>query len=482
MKLRKSSKAAAAIKNAEVAKDRSANTATTPTKEKKKRFSLFKSKKNKKGPKTPDTVGSGNDYELTGGKNLLSDLELANTSVDAEGMELILPSPKYEVKEEETEKVEPKIETNEEAPKTEEKPEERPEEKPEEEKPAEEPATTEVEESFETNESGETNDSSELNTSGDTDDTDLNDTGETDDILNETGETNDTLNRTDTTEEEKKEDEELIRTASVVEATQKSFNKATDSALKYLANALKCSGIDPEQSCDSYGAAIYENPFLGKNVVDLDNLLDEKSAADFLHDMTNVGFTLVYHKAVDEESWAGRTVNMIFRPGVCSSEKLDQPVVEWSTMEGGKSDFVETKTLELLSIDAVGTSSEGIKTEASSLPIPAKPPTNDQNTEVSVSMCNLSFTPGDDDGIDCFFTITSQNGEVHLFEALNLDECHRIVAGIRFSAQRLSQIVIEGNSNVIMSDFYDDSREPVQAKLTQTEVLNKLSNAFLDGQ
>ncbi len=278
MKFRKSSKAATAIKNAEVAKEIAANT-TTPTKPKKKRFSLFKSKKNKKGPKTPDTVGSGNDYELTGGKNLLSDLELANTSVDAEGMELILPSPKYEVKEEVTEKVEPKVEANEEATKT--------EEKTEEEKPKEESASEKVEESFETNESGDTNESSELNTSGETDETDLNHSRNTDDILNETAETNETLDRTNFDEEEKKEDDELPRTTSVVEATQKGFNKATDSAMKYLANALKCSGIDAEQSCDSYGAAIYENPFLGKNVVDLDNLLDEKSAAEFLHVSTN---------------------------------------------------------------------------------------------------------------------------------------------------------------------------------------------------
>lgn len=191
--------------------------------------------------------------------------------------------------------------------------------------------------------------------------------------------------------------------------------------------------------------------------------------------MTNVGFTLIYHKAAEDDEWIGRTVNMIFRPGVCSADNMEQPVVEWNTLVGGKSNEVETKTLKLLSIDAVTPSGEGLKTEK--LPVPAKPPTE---KDVSMSMCSLSLSAFEEEGLDCFFTVTSSDGEVYLFEALNVDECHRVVAGIRFTAQRLSQILIEGNSSVIMSDFYDDSREPVESKLTQTEVMNKLSNNFLD--
>lgn len=200
--------------------------------------------------------------------------------------------------------------------------------------------------------------------------------------------------------------------------------------------------------------------------------------------MTNVGFTLVYHKAVDDESWVGRTVNMVFRPGACSSQKIIQPAIEWNTIVGGKSNVVETKTLNILNIDAISNNNDRDATKLSSLPIPAKPPAPHQNKDVetSMSMCSLSFTPAEEEEFDCFFTITSQNGEIHLFEALNMDECFRIVAGIRYSAQRLSQILIEGNSSVLMSDFYDNSREPEELRLTQNEVLNKLSNAFLDRQ
>jgi len=191
---------------------------------------------------------------------------------------------------------------------------------------------------------------------------------------------------------------------------------------------------------------------------------------------------------VDEDSWVGRTINLVFRPGVCSSEKIVDPVIEWNTMVGGKSNFIETKTMRLLDIDAIATSiaHEGGDNQSpikpSALPIPAKPPTNPKN-DASISMCSLNFPPvnGVEDEFDCFFTITSQDGEIHLFEALNTEDCHHIVAGIRYSAQRLSHVLIEGDATSLLSDFYDNAREPEESKLPQSEVINKLSNAFLDG-
>ena len=99
--------------------------------------------------------------------------------------------------------------------------------------------------------------------------------------------------------------------------------------------------------------------------------------------MTNVGFTLVYHREIDEDSWAGRTVTMVFRPGVCSSEKIVEPVIEWSTMVGGKSTIVETKAIELFSIDTVNTSNDGGTVELQNVPNPAKPPTREDDEATS---------------------------------------------------------------------------------------------------
>ena len=198
--------------------------------------------------------------------------------------------------------------------------------------------------------------------------------------------------------------------------------------------------------------------------------------------MSNVGYTLIYHIAVDEDSWVGRTVSLVFRPGMCNSEKIVQPVIEWNTMAGGKSNTSDTKSVRLLNIDSIAPSNAHEGEEGYSLPIPAKPPTNPKN-DVSIGMCNLQFppvSPGEE--FDCFFTITSQDGEIHLFEALNSEDSMRIVAGIRYSAQRLSRSLIEGDANVLLSDYYDNSNAPEESKLPENEVMNKLSNAFLDGQ
>jgi len=205
--------------------------------------------------------------------------------------------------------------------------------------------------------------------------------------------------------------------------------------------------------------------------------------------MLNVGFTLIYHISVEEDSWVGRTVNLVFQPGVCSTRTIVQPAIEWNTMAGGKSSFVESKRIGLLDIDAIAPSNVKDKgnsppaIEPSSLPIPAKPPTNPKN-DTRVGICSaapltrLGNMYGDE--FDCFFTITTQDGQIHLFEALDAEDCRRIIAGIRFNAQRLSRLLIEGDSSALMSDFYDNSKEPEDSVLSDGMVLNRLSNAYFD--
>jgi len=172
--------------------------------------------------------------------------------------------------------------------------------------------------------------------------------------------------------------------------------------------------------------------------------------------MLNIGYTLIYHKSIDDECWVGRTVNLIFRPGICSARTILQPVIEWKTMEGGKSNTAETRTMKLLNIAAISRS-------------------NNDNS-------NARDNGGDQDEFDCFFTITSQDGDIYLFEALNSNDSKRIVSGIKYNAYLLSNLLIEGNAKaLLMADFYDNSEEPEQSRLTSTEVMSRLSHAFLDG-
>lgn len=237
-----------------------------------------------------------------------------------------------------------------------------------------------------------------------------------------------------------------------------------------------------------------------RNETNPDHTFDEKSGSEFMHTMLNVGFTLISHISVDgDDSWVGRTVQMAFRPGVCSSRKVVQPSIEWKTVAGGKSHIVETRSLKLLNINAVGTTAseteDGIdkknekppSNDSIALALSSQPtPSNDKNkdgTTSSNTWCytSLAMSDGEDDDFKCFFTITGQDGEVNLFEALNPDDALQIVGGIRYNAYRLSSLLIEGNIDALLADFYDNSGEPEDVRLPKTEVMNRLSHAFFDG-
>ena len=194
--------------------------------------------------------------------------------------------------------------------------------------------------------------------------------------------------------------------------------------------------------------------------------------------MLNVGYTLIYHKSIDDENWIGRTVNLIYRPGICSTRTIIQPVIEWKTMTGGTSTVVETRTMKLLNIDAISTSNARGDERQPTLT------SNDGSLNATTNWCNSTLAPGGmgdlEDEFDSFFTITSQDGEIHLFEALTTEDAQRIVAGIRCNAYRLSNLLIEGDSNALMTDFYDNTGEPTETRLSAPEAMNRLSHAFLD--
>ncbi|KAG7367947.1 hypothetical protein IV203_030690 [Nitzschia inconspicua] len=187
----------------------------------------------------------------------------------------------------------------------------------------------------------------------------------------------------------------------------------------------------------------------------LEEFFHPQETRKFLNSLLNVGFTLVYHTSLDDEDdWIGRTVNLYFRPGVCSARTVVGPAIEWKTMGGGKAREMERQSIGLLEIDTVMVSN--IRNELD-------PASNQQY----------------DDELDCFFSITSQWGEVFLFEALSAEESHRIVTGIKSIAFRLSSHIIAGDSKAV-ADYFDNSNEPTDTQLRTNAAMMKISHAFLD--
>ena len=123
-------------------------------------------------------------------------------------------------------------------------------------------------------------------------------------------------------------------------------------------------------------------------------------------------------------------------------------------MGGGKDVNVGTESVGLFEIDAVAVS-------------------NIQNELDPVSSQQY------EEELDCFFSITSKQGDVYMFEAISAEESQRIVSGIKNISFRLSSQVIAGDSKAV-ADFFDNSKEPEATHLRKNAAMLKISNAYLD--
>jgi hypothetical protein len=126
-------------------------------------------------------------------------------------------------------------------------------------------------------------------------------------------------------------------------------------------------------------------------------------------------------------------------------------------MGGCTRGVVETKSISLLQIHSV--TSSNIDEDS------------DSNLDVEDEEEN--------EELQCLFTVTTTNGDVHVFEAITPEETVRLVTGIKNISARFAGLVIAGNSRVL-EEFYDQHGDPDAATLTQSEALAKLSHALLD--
>jgi hypothetical protein len=143
---------------------------------------------------------------------------------------------------------------------------------------------------------------------------------------------------------------------------------------------------------------------------------------------------------------------MNFKPGICNALEVLQPGIEWSTMGGGKDKQVLTRSVDLIDIHSIGVSSS-----------------DDMRDDLEA---------GDLEEVQCFFTLTTKSGDIHVFEALNKDESNRIVLGIKNAAGRYSNLAVAGDPRV-MVEFYDNSVNPQEIRLPFDRAIVHVSHSFL---
>ena len=198
--------------------------------------------------------------------------------------------------------------------------------------------------------------------------------------------------------------------------------------------------------------------------------LDEAAAVRFLRRITKNGFVLLYLQAPEEDGenapgtfddWKGRTVTMMINPGTWprSGDPFDRPSppqLEWTTVTGGQTTESTTTSMSLLSILSIAT--------------------NDVEE--------------DDDDDMCFFTVTSENGEVHIFETATLEERDRIVNGLQTLIARWSFQVIAGDM-IATSELFESSAAPAMSEGGDEDIpslpnphhtLNGVSHMLLDAE
>jgi hypothetical protein len=198
----------------------------------------------------------------------------------------------------------------------------------------------------------------------------------------------------------------------------------------------------------------------------------------FTQELLNDGFTLVYHVPprpfekngeeeeadVQDQDWLGRSVTMTLQPGTCNADKVVPPQIVWKTMGGGMASSVETRSVPLLEIHSIASAPGDDSVETR----------DDEQGGGSQNNYNSA-----DDELNCIFTLTANDGEVHVFESITAEESLRLVRGVKNLAARLSNQLISGHTNAV-SDFYSNHGETDDIKLSIDDAMARLSHSFFD--
>lgn len=147
--------------------------------------------------------------------------------------------------------------------------------------------------------------------------------------------------------------------------------------------------------------------------------------------------------------------------------QVQAPYLEWATLGGGLKNVVESSTLSLLDIHSVATcTAEDMELRAASV--------NDKAEKKSPA-----GDLAEQEDLHCLFSITTKQGKIFMMEAITADESQRLVAGVKNLASRLSRQLIAGDDNVL-TDFFDNSQEPDEIRLSQNEAMHRIAHALLD--
>mmetsp|Transcript_5862 Transcript_5862/g.6814 ORF Transcript_5862/g.6814 Transcript_5862/m.6814 type:complete len:511 (+) Transcript_5862:135-1667(+) len=239
-----------------------------------------------------------------------------------------------------------------------------------------------------------------------------------------------------------------VASTSIVSIPQ---GESNNSSSKVQQNDTVLSKIIPENS-PSATLPNQEAPSQGPE----EELYDTSFTLRFLREVTQVGIMLEYFKVTSDsgnaDNMKSTLVTISVKPGVSRGSRLLEPRLCWKDMNLAHDSKDEGISISLLGVHSVHTS--------------------------------LSRNDTDDDDSP-FFTITTENGDVHAFESPTLSERNYVVHGIKNVVAWLSYHLIMGNMTAgsgILPEQDAEAEESGELPSLRTPVqaMNDLAHSFLD--
>lgn len=164
-----------------------------------------------------------------------------------------------------------------------------------------------------------------------------------------------------------------------------------------------------------------------------------------------------------EEGWSGRSAIMKIKPGSCYLGDGVDPKLEWRALGGGKNaNEPAADSVPLLDILSISTFSDTINEH------------DDPGDSLSVG--------GGEE--ECLFAITTEQGDVHVFEATSPNERDMLVSGLKNVVARLSYHLVVGDASAALELYNEDSDDPASGELPSlpnpVATMNRISHALLD--
>lgn len=171
--------------------------------------------------------------------------------------------------------------------------------------------------------------------------------------------------------------------------------------------------------------------------------------------------------AVEDENWSGRSVVMKIQPGSCYSTNSPEPKLVWTTLGGvtRQDKKVARCLVPLLAIQSISTFRDSICEESF-----------DKNA-------SLSRAEEDEEDV-CLFSITTEEGDVQVFEAATPRERDLVVAGLKNVIARLSFHVIVGDAGASSELYCEADQDAPPGELpsfaSPVKNMNRIAHTLMD--